>query len=76
MNEIQKIETAGDVICAKKAAEIIGCSTWTLYEYCKARLIPHIRVGRLLRFRRSTIGTWLGDREAASIVNAASIATS
>lgn len=60
-----------DTICAKQAASLIGCSTWTLYEYCKDGLIPHIRVGRLLRFRRSTLETWLTQCEAASLKGAA-----
>ena len=61
------VTPVGDIICAKQAAALLGCSPWTLYEHCKARAIPHIRVGRLLRFRRSTIDAWLAEREAESI---------
>jgi excisionase family DNA binding protein len=47
---------------------LIKCSTWTLYEWCKRGVVPHIRVGRrLLRFRRSTLEAWLADREAQSL---------
>jgi excisionase family DNA binding protein len=60
-------KVVNDVICAKQAAQLIGCSTWSLYEYCKARTIPHIRIGRLLRFRRITVETWLAEREAESV---------
>ena len=59
--------TTGDILCAKKAAALIGCSTWTLYEYCKAGRIPHIRIGRMLRLRRSTVEAWLTDHETASL---------
>jgi excisionase family DNA binding protein len=59
--------SVGDTICAKKAAALLGCSTWTLYEHCKAGKIPHFRLGRHLRFRRSTIEAWLAECEAKSL---------
>ena len=72
MEVIVAPQAAGDTICAKQAADLIKCSTWTLYEWCKAGVVPHIRLGtRLLRFRRSTLETWLADRESMSLKHGA-----
>jgi excisionase family DNA binding protein len=60
-------EVVDDIICAKQAASLIGCSTWSVYEYCKAGIIPHIRIGGLLRLRRSTITKLMAKREAESV---------
>jgi excisionase family DNA binding protein len=60
-----------DVICAKQAASVIGCSPWTVYQLCKARKLPHFHVGRLLRLRRSSLKAWLEEREAESIKRSA-----
>jgi excisionase family DNA binding protein len=61
-------QSPGDTICAKQAADLIKCSTWVLYEWCKRGVVPHIRVGtRILRFRRSTLEAWLDEREADSL---------
>lgn len=68
MEDNSATQGSGDTICAKQAADLIKCSTWTLYEWCKGGVVPHIRVGsRVLRFRRSTLEAWLADREAKSV---------
>lgn len=59
-----------EMVGAKQAASLLKVSCWTLYEYCKAGRIPHIRVGRMLRFRVSTIRSWLATLEADSISRA------
>lgn len=61
------VVTSNDIICAKQAALVIGCSPWTVYDLCKAGVLPHVRIGRLMRFRRTTLEAWLSQREAASL---------
>jgi len=35
----------------------------TVYDWVHTRFIPHVKLGRLLRFERSAILAWLADRE-------------
>ena len=34
----------------------------TLYAWCAKGIIPHLRVGRLLRFSQQDLETWLKQR--------------
>lgn len=56
-----------ETITAPEAAQILGVSEWTVYDLARRRVIPHIRLGRRVLFRRSTILTWLEQQEAASL---------
>ena len=38
----------------------------TVYDWVHKRFIPHVKLGRLLRFERAAIATWLAERERAS----------
>ena len=35
----------------------------TVYDWTHTGFIPHLKLGRLLRFERGTIAAWLADRE-------------
>lgn len=37
----------------------------TVYEWTHTGYIPHVKLGRLLRFERGTIAAWLAGRERA-----------
>jgi excisionase family DNA binding protein len=37
----------------------------TVYEWTHTHFIPHLKLGRLLRFDRAAIVAWLADRERA-----------
>lgn len=67
ISQVTSNPASNDTICAKKAAELLGCSTWLLYELAKSRRIPHVRIGRMLRFRRTTLQAWLAEREVQSV---------
>jgi len=56
-----------ETIEAKEAAEVLGLSTWSVYDLARRRVIPHIRVGRRVLFRRSSILAWLEQQEQASV---------
>jgi len=51
----------------RQAAEYIGISYWKLLELAKAGLVPHIRIGGRLLFRRETLDVWLEQQERASL---------
>lgn len=44
---------------AYEAAQLLRVPRSTLYELVRSRGLPHIRVGRALRFTRDDLGIWL-----------------
>ncbi len=62
---MQKI--ARETIVAKEAAEMLGVSEWVVYDWARKKLIPHIKVGKRVLFRRSSILQWLDQQEKASM---------
>jgi excisionase family DNA binding protein len=40
----------------------LGINKNTLYEWIIQKKIPHIKVGRLVKFRREDLEAWLGKR--------------
>ena len=55
---------------AKDAARLLKVPRSTLYELVRSRGLPHVRIGRALRFTRRDLGDWIGEntygRRAAS----------
>lgn len=49
----------------ESVASLMGISINTIYSWVNQRKIPHIKVGRLLRFRPETIQKWIEEREIA-----------
>lgn len=56
-----------ETITAEEVARIVGVSEWTIYDLARRRVIPHIRVGRRVLFRRTSILAWLEQQEQASL---------
>ncbi len=51
-----------EVLNYRRAAELIGCTPGTLAVWvCTKRHgeIPHLKIGKIVRFRRSDLTTWL-----------------
>ncbi len=44
-------------------AEVLSVKKSTIYQWVHLGLIPHIKVGRLLRFREEDIQKWLISRQ-------------
>ena len=51
----------------KETAIYLGISYWLLLEKCKAKEIPHIRVGKRVLFRKETIDRWMANQETLSV---------
>jgi excisionase family DNA binding protein len=47
------------LLTADEAAQLLRVPRSTLYELVRSRGLPHIRVGRALRFTRADLGIWL-----------------
>jgi excisionase family DNA binding protein len=43
----------------KEAAQLLHVPQSTLYELVKSCRIPHVRLGRALRFTRAELGRWV-----------------
>lgn len=46
----------------KETSEFLGIQKNTLYEWVLQKKIPHVKVGRLLRFRKADLISWLEKR--------------
>ena len=51
-------------LTAAEAARHLGYAIGTLYNKCSAREIPHRKVGRALRFKRSELDAWVEAQSA------------
>jgi excisionase family DNA binding protein len=56
-----------ETITAKDAAALLGKSEWWVYEQAKRRVLPHVRVGRTVLFRRASLLAWMEAQERASV---------
>ena len=58
------------IISAEKAAEILGVSSWTVYEYCRQGVLPHKKLGRRVLLSKERLEDWVkggeGDRQTVS----------
>lgn len=46
---------------ADEAAQLLHVPRSTLYELVRSRRLPHVRVGRGLRFTRAGLSAWVQD---------------
>lgn len=47
------------LLTPKEVAAYIGMNVGSLYHWVAARRIPHIKIGKLLRFNKAAIDEWL-----------------
>lgn len=47
------------IIRAAEAADMLGISLSTLYKWTMMRIIPHMKKGKLLFFKREELEEWL-----------------
>lgn len=47
----------------KEALVVLHIGRQLLWQLCNAGKVPHLRLGRLIRFRRSSLLAWLADAE-------------
>lgn len=52
---------------AREAASFLGISYWKLLDMAKRGEIPHVRVGKLLLFRRDSLENWLVKQEQRNV---------
>ena len=60
---------AEPLLDANEAARLLKVPRSTLYELVRSRGLPHVRVGRALRFTRSDMGQWIAEHTYGSITS-------
>jgi excisionase family DNA binding protein len=53
------------LVGAQRAAEFLGIKLSTLYCWCEQERLPHIRLGRTLRFDLNALREWIDLRRVA-----------
>lgn len=59
MPDLQQL--AEPLLDANEAARLLHVPRSTLYELVRSRELPHVRIGRTLRFTRHDLGRWIAD---------------
>jgi excisionase family DNA binding protein len=62
---VTSIERSSELLNYQEAARFLRISRGTLENWISSGLydVPHIKVGRLIRFRTSSLSRWLESRE-------------
>jgi excisionase family DNA binding protein len=55
-----------ELLTAQQVAERLDVGTDWIYAQVRAGLIPHLRLGRLVRFHADSIEAWLRDIERSA----------
>ena len=57
--EAEKVGRNQRLIEIDELSVMLGVSKNTLYDWCAVKKIPHIKLGKFLRFNASEIESWL-----------------
>jgi len=60
-----QISEQKELLGTREASEFLGISRNTLYEWIAQRKVPHLKVGRLVKFRKEDLESWLRQRTQA-----------
>lgn len=52
-----------DLLIAAEVASLLRMTSGWVYAETRANRIPHLRLGRYVRYRRSAIVQWMGEIE-------------
>lgn len=61
MPELKTVEVVNGLMDVGKVAEYLGVPKSTIYNLSMQGKIPLCRVGKLLRFKKSAIDSWLSE---------------
>jgi excisionase family DNA binding protein len=50
------------LLTPREIADHLGVQLSTIYQWTHQGFIPHVKMGRLLRFKIQDIEKWIGDR--------------
>lgn len=58
----EKISKQKQLLDMNETAEYLGISKSTLYEWVIQKKVPFVKVGRLTKFKKEALDTWLEQR--------------
>jgi excisionase family DNA binding protein len=61
-NVSEKISKQKQLLDMNEASEFLGISKSTLYEWVIQKKVPFVKVGRLTKFKKEALDTWLEQR--------------
>ncbi len=61
-NVSEEISKQKQLLDTNEAAQYLGISKNTLYEWVLQKKIPFIKVGRLTKFKKEALDAWLAQR--------------
>ncbi len=64
----QAVTSPSDLLTAEEVAALLRVSPGWVYEHSRRDRIPHVRLGRYVRFRRGALEDWLAEGEALSMI--------
>jgi excisionase family DNA binding protein len=59
----------GQLLTAEQVAELLGMGTDWVYAQVRANRIPHVKLGRYVRFRAESIELWIMELEHGATIN-------
>ena len=57
--------TTQRLLAAPEIAEYLGVPVSTIYKWTHEGFIPHVKIGRLVRFRNADVERWVEKRAVA-----------
>ena len=60
----------GPLLTADDVAAMLGMGTDWIYQQVRAGRIPHVRLGRYVRFRAESIDVWIRELERGATMTA------
>ncbi len=65
-SETKKAGAVTALLTAEEVADLLRVTTSWVYAQSRAERIPHVRLGRYVRFRRDAIERWIARVEAGA----------
>jgi len=57
--------TMENLLTPQEIADVLGVSKSTIYQWTHQEYIPHVKLGRFVRFRTSEVQKWLDRKSLA-----------
>lgn len=63
----EELRDDGDLLTADEVAVMLRMTKAWVYAQTRANRIPHLSLGRYVRYRRSAVMAWLGEIERSAV---------
>jgi len=61
MSELKLMHSGDGLLGVQEAAQFLGLKPSSVYKLVMLRKIPHYKLGKLVKFKRGEIETWLNQ---------------